>query len=134
MNLSLVHSYPLKQSLPTQLPSLGDIEKAIGYKLHQLKVSFKQIMGDHVLDHSAAHEKVISDLHDVYDLASVGYILDDRIREKMVNVWSMIMRNSMSMRMSMRMSISREKMKGRYNRTCRCWRQTPTWEREQKCD
>ena len=56
-------------------------------------------MGDHAWDHSAAHEKVISDLHDVYDLASVGYIPDDRIREKIVNVWSM----------------RREKMKGRYN-------------------
>ena len=91
--------HPLKQSLPTQLPSLGDIGKAIGYELHQLKVSFKQGVGDHVWDHSAAHDKVISDLHDVYDLASVGYIPDDRIREKIVNVWSM----------------RREKMKGRYN-------------------
>ena len=45
---------PLKKSLPTQLPTYGDIGRAIGYELHKMDVGLEPGNGDHVYDHGAA--------------------------------------------------------------------------------
>jgi hypothetical protein len=86
---------PLKKSLPTQLPTYGDIGRAIGYELHKMDVGFEPGKGDHVYDHGAAYRKVVNDLLEVYSMASVIPIREWKVKNLVENVWKNLRRAKM---------------------------------------